>query len=97
MDALYAHPFFRPQGELKQKPSEYFRRQCFISGDPDEPSATFIMKYVGAHAFVWGSDYPHPDHTESWVPELLELEEQVDADTFRLVLGENVKRIYQLS
>jgi len=94
MDALYHHPFFKPP--MKQKPSFYFNRQCFVSGDPDEPAATFIMDYVGSHCFMWGSDYPHPDHTGSWVPELLELAEKVNPQIYKQVLGENVKRIYKL-
>ena len=44
-------------------PSEYFRRQCWISFDPDESMLAFTANspLVGADRIVWASDYPHPD------------------------------------
>ncbi|HLY37478.1 MAG TPA: amidohydrolase family protein, partial [Candidatus Binatia bacterium] len=48
---------------LKMKPSEYFRRQCWISFDPDESTLAFTANHrlVGADRIIWASDYPHPD------------------------------------
>jgi predicted TIM-barrel fold metal-dependent hydrolase len=48
---------------LKMLPSEYFRRQCWISFDPDEAmlAATAQSSLVGADRIVWASDYPHLD------------------------------------
>jgi uncharacterized protein len=82
---------------LKLKPSEYFKRQCFISGDPDEGAMAYTIKYLGPEIFAWATDYPHPDHTESWAPELEELLERLDERSARLVMGENIRRIYKLN
>jgi predicted TIM-barrel fold metal-dependent hydrolase len=48
---------------LKLAPSEYFRRQCWISFDPDESTLAFHANspLCGAERIVWASDYPHPD------------------------------------
>ncbi len=48
---------------LKLAPSEYFRRQCWISFDPDESMLAFTANspLCGADRIVWASDYPHPD------------------------------------
>jgi predicted TIM-barrel fold metal-dependent hydrolase len=48
---------------LRMKPSEYFRRQCYISFDPDESTLAFTANHplVGADRIIWASDYPHPD------------------------------------
>ena len=48
---------------LKMLPSEYFRRQCWISFDPDESMLAFTANspLCGADRIVWASDYPHPD------------------------------------
>ena len=48
---------------LKQKPSEYFKRQCWISFDPDESTLAFSANspLCGADRIIWASDYPHPD------------------------------------
>ena len=81
---------------LKEKPSFYFKRQCFVSGDPDEHSAAYTMDYVGSDRFMWASDYPHPDHPETWVHDLVELVEPLDDVARERVLGGNVKRIYGL-
>jgi predicted TIM-barrel fold metal-dependent hydrolase len=48
---------------LRMKPSEYFRRQCWISFDPDESTLRLTAEspLVGADRIIWASDYPHPD------------------------------------
>jgi predicted TIM-barrel fold metal-dependent hydrolase len=48
---------------LELLPSEYFRRQCWISFDPDESMLAFTAQspLVGADRIIWASDYPHPD------------------------------------
>jgi predicted TIM-barrel fold metal-dependent hydrolase len=49
--------------DLVLRPSEYFRRQCWISFDPDEEllQATAQSPLVGAERIIWASDYPHHD------------------------------------
>jgi predicted TIM-barrel fold metal-dependent hydrolase len=82
----------------RERPSatEIFRRQCFISGDPDETTAPFVIDHVGAECFMWATDYPHPDHPHTWVDDLTRYAEKLPEDTRAKVLGGNVKRIYQL-
>jgi predicted TIM-barrel fold metal-dependent hydrolase len=81
---------------LKRKPSEYFREQCFISGDPDETAVSHIIDHVGADCFMWATDYPHPDHPGSWAQALEKLVEPLSVETQAKVLGGNVARIYGL-
>lgn len=76
--------------------TELFRRQCFISGDPDETAAPHIVSHVGEDCFMWASDYPHPDHPHTWVDDLTRYAEQLSASAREKVLGGNVKRIYRL-
>lgn len=76
--------------------SELFRRQCFISGDPDETTAPHIIDHVGAECFMWATDYPHPDHPHTWVDDLETYAATLTPATRAKVLGENVQRIYQL-
>ncbi len=81
-----------------QRPSatELFRRQCFISGDPDETAAPHVIDHVGADCFMWATDYPHPDHPHTWVDDLTRYADQLAPDTRAKVLGGNVRRIYRL-
>src|SRR5256885_7424774 len=46
---------------FRSKPSFYFRRQCWISCDPDERSLVGVIPLVGERRFFWASDFPHPD------------------------------------
>ena len=81
---------------LKRKPSDYFRQQCFISGDPDETVLAHVIDPVGADCFVWATDYPHPDHPGTWAPSLERLVSTLSPRTREKLLGENVARIYGL-
>lgn len=80
----------------KPSASEYFRRQCFISGDPDETAAPYIIEHVGPDNFMWATDYPHPDHPHTWVDDLTVYADRLTPATRAKVLGDNVKRIYKL-
>lgn len=85
-----------PGAGSKPSASEYFRRQCFISGDPDETAAPHVIDHVGADCFMWATDYPHPDHPHTWVDDLTRYAQVLTPGTRAKVLGENVKRIYRL-
>ena len=78
-------------------PSEIFKRQCYISFDPDEEALAYTAnsKYVGADRIVWASDYPHPDaKIPGIVTELKEATEGLDETQQRLIFGENAARLY---
>lgn len=95
IDAIYDTNLGRST-PLTMRPTEYFRRQCFISGDPDETTAPLTMDHVGPQCFMWATDYPHPDHPSTWVPALERLVKDLSPSTRDAVLGGNVKRIYGL-
>ncbi len=50
---------FAPQ--LKNKPSDYFRRQCVVSIEPDEVVANSVVEQFGSGNLVFSTDYPHVD------------------------------------
>lgn len=58
--------------ELRRKPSDYFRRQCWISFDPDESTLPALAPLIGEDRIVWASDYPHLDATFPGVVDELE-------------------------
>lgn len=47
---------------VTQPPSAYFRRQCFVAIEPDEPNLAATIDAIGADAVLFGSDFPHLDH-----------------------------------
>ena len=88
-DALHAR-------RVELSASEYFQRQCFVSGDPDETVSPYTIDKVGADCFMWATDYPHPDHPHTWVDDLTTFVATLSDETRAKVLGDNVRRIYKL-
>ena len=79
---------------LKEKPSVYFKRQCWISGDPDERALAHIIDYVGQDRFFWATDYPHFDHPGNYMEELQELVAPLSDTARRNLLGDSAARVY---
>jgi predicted TIM-barrel fold metal-dependent hydrolase len=96
-DAIYEGTLFGGGVPLSEKPSYYFKRQCFISGDPDEKCLRHVMPYVGIDKFFWASDFPHVDHPPNYMEEVHELVEGMPDDMARGILGDNVIKAYQLN
>ena len=46
---------------LSEKPSDLFRRQCFISVDVDEYLVNDVIRHFGDDHLVFTTDYPHSD------------------------------------
>jgi hypothetical protein len=73
LDAVYEATFIGERVPLAEKPSHYFKTRCFISADPDERTIPALTELLGADRFFWASDYPHADHTASYMREVEEL------------------------
>lgn len=56
---------------LSEKPSNIFKRQCWIGFDASEQSLPFVADYIGIENILWGTDFPHPDGTPN-AKELIE-------------------------
>lgn len=54
------HDVFSPQTTMK--PSEYFKRQCWVSVDCEEVSVKYAIDYLGkSDNILFSTDYPHID------------------------------------
>ena len=84
------------QTPIKMAPSEYFRRQCLISADPDESVTAQMIEHLGADYFVWASDYPHVDASFGVVGEIRSRLASLPADDQAKVMGLNALRFYGL-
>jgi predicted TIM-barrel fold metal-dependent hydrolase len=93
LDAIYNSAAGRTV-PLKEKPSFYFQRQCWISADPDEHALPAMVDLVGGDHFFWASDFPHYDHTGNYIHELEEMADKLPDGARAKVLGENVRRVY---
>jgi len=81
---------------VKMKPSEYFRRQCFVAIEPTEPYLASLIDFIGEDNIILGSDFPHPDHDPDVVKDAIKLESALSSSTVRKLLWDNPARFYAL-
>jgi uncharacterized protein len=84
-----------PRGDLTLRPSEYFRRQCFVSVEEPEPGLDAILAAF-PESVVFASDYPHADGTFPGAPDELLGTLCFDDAARRRVLRSNALRLYAL-
>ena len=83
--------------ELTMSASEYFRRNCWITTECDDPYVTDVVRWLGDSHILFESDFPHPDSkfpktTESF---LSLLPDQITPDTKRAILWSNPVDFYR--
>jgi uncharacterized protein len=81
---------------LKMKPSDYFRRQCFTSCEPDETRLGEVITSIGPERVLFASDYPHWDAKLSGSPQAVIDRSDISADCKRKIMGENAARLLRL-
>lgn len=96
LDAEYKHLAWEVKDNVKMKPSEYFRRQCFIEIESSEPYLPEIIKYIGSDNLLFGSDFPHIDHNPKSLEEVVKLQERLPKGTVQKILWDNALRFYGL-
>jgi predicted TIM-barrel fold metal-dependent hydrolase len=95
MDALYRSSL-RITIPLAHEPSTYVRRQCWISGDPDETTLPWLIRHVGADRFFWATDYPHSDHDAGYMAELHAMVARLPPAEGAKIMGGNACAAYRL-
>lgn len=96
LDEGYKNLHWEVQDNVKMKPSEYFLRQCFVVIEPSEPYIPQVINYIGSDNLLFGSDYPHVDHTSEVVKEAVGLQEQLPKEIVQKILWHNPTRFYGL-
>ncbi|WP_437736736.1 amidohydrolase family protein [Sorangium sp. So ce1335] len=79
---------------VPQQPSAYFRRQCFVAVEPDEPYLPEVVPRIGEDNLLFGTDYPHLDHDEGIVGRALALRDRLPGEVVRKLLWDNPARFY---
>nr|WP_309242553.1 amidohydrolase family protein [Limnofasciculus baicalensis] len=96
LDREYEDLRWEVKDRVKMKPSEYFRRQCFIAIEPSETYIPKLLEELGEDNLIFGSDYPHMDHKPDIVADMLALEGQVSKEILQKILWDNPCRFYGL-
>ena len=99
MDEHWEH---EGQGQAKttrEKPSYYFKRQCWTSCEAGEELAPAYVEHVGDDYLVIATDYPHSDcigkFPDRTVGDLTN-NDHISQDGRRKILWDNPKRLYSL-
>ncbi|MGE0383160.1 MAG: amidohydrolase family protein [Gammaproteobacteria bacterium] len=81
--------------DLPMKPSEYFRRNCYVSVEADEATVGLYISWFGDDNIVFSSDYPHPD---SKFPRATAkfLSQPISEQAKRKILWDNCARLYRI-
>ncbi|HZO41385.1 MAG TPA: amidohydrolase family protein [Methylomirabilota bacterium] len=82
---------------LSLRPSEYFRRNCWVSVDPDEDVVRHALPSMGDDNIVISTDWPHDDSAYPRAIDTFLGLEGVSESTKRKILWDNCARLYGLS
>ena len=80
--------------DLELMPSEYFRRNCFISCDPDEDLVWTVVETIGDDNVVFATDFPHPDAKYPHAVDTFLAMPKLSEDSKSKILWDNPKRFY---
>jgi predicted TIM-barrel fold metal-dependent hydrolase len=93
MDAEWEEQF--KELDLKMKPSEYWRRQCYATYQTD-PIGTKLVDDIGEDNVMWASDFPHPDGIWPDSQEYIQRElGHLPAATQRKIVCDNAAKLYR--
>jgi predicted TIM-barrel fold metal-dependent hydrolase len=79
--------------ELTMKPSEYFRRQCFISVEANDANIAHVATAVGSDRLLFASDFPHYDAVFPNAVKTFTLNAAITDADLDAVLGANAARL----
>jgi predicted TIM-barrel fold metal-dependent hydrolase len=80
---------------LTMKPSDYFRRNCYIGASFPGREEALAMREVGIDRIMWGSDYPHHEATSPYSKESLSYAfYDFTPAELRMILSENIAKVY---
>ena len=85
---------FFDEKPLGMTPLEYFKAQCAVASDADEPTIKYVVDYIGDDNVVFNTDYPHPDAPGTSEPLRNMMAQPLSDDTKRKILWDNSVKIY---
>jgi predicted TIM-barrel fold metal-dependent hydrolase len=82
--------------DLTRPPSEYFKRQCYVSVDSEEHPVKWVIEAMGSDSIVYSTDYPHVDaHFPHSADRFLQL--PIADEHKRKILWDNCAALYGMA
>ncbi|MCA9700487.1 MAG: amidohydrolase [Myxococcales bacterium] len=95
MDQEFEQLGWELAGRQETRPSDCFRRQCWIGCEPDEPGLEQVVDGLGADRLLYGSDYPHIDHEAAVARDVDTLVDRLGPTAAQQILGDNPSSFYR--
>lgn len=96
LDREYEDLAWEVADNVKMRPSDYFRRQCFVAFEPTETYLREAIDYLGSDRFIFGSDYPHMDSDADAIDQVIALSDRLPKQTVQKLLWDNPMNFYGL-
>ncbi|MGE0388459.1 MAG: amidohydrolase family protein [Gammaproteobacteria bacterium] len=83
---------FWPAGQLKERPSAIFKRNCFVVAYPEDDVKSIVEEIGTADCLLMGSDYPHAEGVPAPRDFVTEALTEVTPAQCRAIMYENGRR-----
>jgi len=90
----YRYKYMSHTSQMKRPASEYFARNIWINGDPEEKMFPLMVQFAGDDRFFIGSDYPHAEGFVHPVQKARGVLSSLPAASVDKILGENASAFY---
>jgi len=81
---------------MKRPIAEYFARNIWVSGDPEEKMFKYIVQFGGDDKFFIGSDYPHAEGFVHPVEKAHQYLKELPAVSVEKILCKNARDFYRI-
>jgi uncharacterized protein len=92
----YRHLAGEVREHVRSEPSSYFRRQCFVSAEPDERLLAAHARHIGEDRLLFGTDFPHLDHDDDIVDQALARRGELGEEALQQWMGGNAAAFFGL-
>jgi len=86
----------RDAKDLTMLPSEYIKRNCYVTCEADEKRLAMAIEEIGEERICLATDYPHHDSVYPNTVSMIEARTDISDRQKQLILGENAARLLDL-
>lgn len=92
----YRYRYMKHTSAMKRPVMEYFARNIWISGDPEEQMFKYVVQFAGDDKFFIGSDYPHAEGFVDPVGKAREYLKDLPPASIEKILSKNARDFYHI-
>ena len=92
----YRYKYMGHTSQMKRPASEYFARNIWVNGDPEEKMFPLIVQFAGDDRFFIGSDYPHAEGFVHPVEKARNVLSTLPPASVDKILGTNAANFYRI-